>query len=150
MAAPVVSYDTTYRAGAAPFAITVATADIVRNVFIGVDGAVCGAGAAALGVTAEAGAVGSTIQVWTDGFVPVLCGGNVAVGDDIVSDSAGKAVKATAFSATVPGSGTAVTSSSAQPAMTLAGSTLPQKILGRAYSAGSTTAYCLVKLSVAA
>jgi hypothetical protein len=152
MAAPAVQYDTTFRATIAPFRIPVATADVDRNIFIGIDGAKCGAGAPSVGVSKSKGvlASGDEIEVYDSGYVPVQCGGNVAFGDDVVSDANGCAVKATVLSASTPATGsTPVLSGSAQPAMTVAGSTLPQKILGRAWSDGSTTKLCLVKLNLA-
>ena len=76
-----------------------------------------------------------------DEFVPVAVGGTVLVevgsggvteNTEITADATGKAIAVAALSATVPGSGTTVTSSSAQPAMTMAGGALPVKIHGKA------------------
>lgn len=56
-------------------------------------------------------------------IVSQLASGQTCVkGDRLVMAAAGLLAKAAAMTATVPGSGTAVTSSSAQPAMTMAGS----------------------------
>ncbi|MBV6342681.1 DUF2190 family protein, partial [Candidatus Magnetobacterium casensis] len=81
---------------------------------------------------------GNTISVALPGSVKVIvAGAAVTAGVAVVSDANGKAVPATMLSATVPGSGTTVTSSSAQPTMTIVGSETPQHINGYALDAAS-------------
>lgn len=91
----------------------------------------CGAGQKAIGVIDlpwNDNDIASVIQL---GVVLVEVGaGGVTEGAEVVSDANGKAVLGTALSATVPGTGTPVTSSSAQPSLTIAGGVLPQKVLG--------------------
>lgn len=113
------------------FSITAAAA-IAKNLFVGMDGDVCGANAKALGVADTETASGEQVPVITHGIALCTSGGSFSVGAALVSNSAGKAIAATTLSATVPSTGTPVTSSSAQPAMTIAGSVLPQVILGYA------------------
>lgn len=112
-----------------------AAADLGKNLFIDAVGAVCGANKKALGVTELDTKSGEYAGVITHGIALVLSGGAITVTDEpvaVASDAAGKAVAATVLSATVPGTGTTVTSSSAQPAMTMAGSVTPQAINGYA------------------
>jgi hypothetical protein len=113
------------------YSITAAAA-LTKNLFIGLTGDVCGANAKALGVCDTDTAITEQCPVVTHGIALVTSGAAFNVGDALVSNSAGKAIAATTLSATVPSTGTPVTSSSAQPAMTLAGSILPQVILGYA------------------
>lgn len=99
----------------------------------------CGAGAKCLGVSPDDYdiAAAETGAVITKGIAFVEASAAISVGAAIKSTSTGKAVTAVTLTATVPGSGTDVTSSSAQPAMTIAGSVLPEVILGYALDAAS-------------
>lgn len=67
----------------------------------------------------------------------VLLSGSAAVvpGDELTTATGGKLKKRSALSATTPAGATAVTSSGAQPAMTMAGGTLPEPLV--AYAAES-------------
>lgn len=105
-------------------------------------------GEKAFGVIQEGGenVENSQVAVVYNGIVRVLAGGSITAGQSVTSNSAGKAVAVTTLTATVPGSGTTVTSSSAQPAMTLAGGLLPQNILGIALTGGGDGDYIYVKL----
>lgn len=110
-----------------------AAAALGKHLFVGADGNVCGANKKALGVTEVDAALGEQASVIFSGIALVLSGGAITVTDELVpvaSDAAGKAVAATALSATVPSGATPVTSTGAQPAMTMAGSATPQKING--------------------
>lgn len=113
------------------YSITAAAA-LTKNLFIGLTGDVCGANAKALGVCDTDTAITEQCPVITHGIALCTSGGSFSAGAALVSDAAGKAVAATTLSATVPSTGTPVTSSSAQPAMTIAGSVLPQVIVGYA------------------
>lgn len=128
-----------------------AAAALAKNLFVMPDGNVAGANKRALGVCEVDTPLGEYAPVITDGIALVLSGAAITVTDEavaVVSNSAGKAIAATALSATVPGSGTTVTSSSAQPAMTIAGSLLPQAILGYALdSAGGADELIRIKLA---
>jgi hypothetical protein len=123
---------------------------LAKGLFVMPDGNVCGALKKALGVCKLDTASGEYAPIDTSGIVLMLSGGAITVTDEAVpvaSDAAGKAIAATALSATVPGTGTTVTSSSAQPAMTIAGSYTPQKINGYALdSAGGANEWIRVKL----
>ncbi len=110
-----------------------AIAALTKHRFVGYDGGVCAANARALGVAQLNADINEVASVTTDGIMLVEAGAAIATpGLPIASDSLGRAVTATAMSATVPGSGTTVTSSSAQPAMTIAGGYLPQGVNGYA------------------
>jgi len=109
-----------------------AAANLTKNLFIGFDGNLCSANAKALGVSNADTNSGNQVPIMVHGIALVKSGAAITAGNAVVADASSKAVPATAFSATVPGSGTTVTSSSAQPAMTLAGSVLPQAINGHA------------------
>ena len=117
--------------------------------FVGFDSLVCGANATAVGVSPDYDvASGEVFPCVTQGIVIVQASAAISVGAAVASTSTGKAVTATSLSATVPGSGTTVTSSSAQPAMTIAGSVTPQKINGYALdAAGADGDYIRVKLA---
>lgn len=73
-----------------------AASDINANYFIGLDGAVCGAGAVALGVSIDSAATGEGLPVAMNGLVPVIAGGSISAGDAVKSDANGKAVAASA------------------------------------------------------
>jgi len=116
-----------------------AAADLTAkaNYLIGFDGAVCGANAKPLGVLQDNTVLGEMAPVVCAGIALVISGAAISVGAALVSTSAGKATPATTFSATPPSGQTPVTSTGAQPAMTLAGSVLPQVIFGYALDAAS-------------
>ncbi|MBS1562573.1 MAG: DUF2190 family protein [Bacteroidetes bacterium] len=122
-------------------ATVIAGADVVRNRFLTADGEYCGAGAKALGVTDEKALDGEACPVAIGGIVLVESGDAIVLGAGgmvaIKSDSTGRAVPATAFSVTVPGTGTAVTSNAAQPDLTEAGGVLPEIVNGYALDAAS-------------
>lgn len=112
----------------------ISTTDTLANRFIGLTtGAYCAANAKAIGVSMYDFDAGDSISVALSGSIKIVTtGAAVTAGDAVVSDAEGKAVPATPLSATVPGSGTTVTSSSAQPDMTIMGSETPQHINGYA------------------
>ena len=72
-----------------------ATANIEQHSFIGFDGAYCGAGAKALGVSDVTIDNGQYAPVAVLGTLLVLSGGMITVGDPVASDANGKAVVAT-------------------------------------------------------
>jgi hypothetical protein len=111
--------------------VTAASA-LTKNLFIGFDGALCGASAKSLGVSDTGAACCEQIPVIISGIALVLSGGSFSRGSAVTSNSAGKAVAATAFSVTVPSGATQVTSSAAQPNLVEAGSVLPESINGYA------------------
>lgn len=114
-----------------------AAANLNKQTFIGFDGRVCGANAKALGVAELDTASGEYGSVITHGIALVLSGAAITAGAAVVSNASGKAVAATTFSATTPSGAVAVLSSGAQPAMTLAGSVMPQAINGYAMDAAT-------------
>lgn len=126
-----------------------AGAAISAHRFVGFNSQVCGANAKAIGVAPDYDvASGEVFGCITEGIVIVQASDAISAGAAVASTSTGKAVTATALSATVPGSGTDVTSSSAQPAMTIAGSVTPQKINGYAIdAAGADGDYIRVQLA---
>ena len=103
--------------------------------FVGFDGNLCGAGAKCAGVIDTTYESGEQMNVVPYGIMLVETAGTFSLGAALVSDASGKALAATTFSATVPSGSTPVLSSGAQPAMTLAGSVLPQAINGYAMEA---------------
>jgi hypothetical protein len=125
----------TYKAGVVE-SITAAAA-IAANLFVGFDGDVCGADKKALGVSKIKADLGEQVPVIATGIALILSGGVIAVEDPLVSDAAGKVVKATDVSVTIPVDTTPVTSDGAQPTLVVAGSVLPQVINGYALDAAS-------------
>lgn len=126
-----------------PVAVTsiLAAVALAKHLFVDAVGGICGANKKAVGVTEVDAAAGEQASVIFSGIALVIAGGDITVTDEpvaVASDAAGKAVAATALSATVPGTGTTVTSSSAQPAMTMAGSVTPQAINGYALHTAAT------------
>jgi hypothetical protein len=107
-----------------------------------------GNGNKALGVIQEGGGAveNSWLSVVYSGIVRVLAGGTIAAGDSVTSNAAGKAIAVTTLTATTPTGAVAVLSSGAQPAMTLAGGTLPQEINGIALTGGDEDDYIYVAL----
>ncbi|MBZ0200787.1 MAG: DUF2190 family protein [Ignavibacteriaceae bacterium] len=69
-----------------------AAADIAKNLFIGFDGALCSAGAKALGVVNDDSLADEQVPVGTVGIALILSGDAVSSGDAVESDAAGKAV----------------------------------------------------------
>lgn len=66
---------------------------VAEKLFITGAGAVCGAGARAVGVSvSEATAAGKPFGVCVVGIAIISTGGSVAVGNEVQSDAAGKAV----------------------------------------------------------
>lgn len=70
----------------------VATAALAANRFVTFAGALCGAGAKALGVTQYAAAVGDAVAANVLGTTKVEAGGAVGLGVAVKSDAAGKAI----------------------------------------------------------
>jgi hypothetical protein len=107
--------------------------------FVAPDGGYAGAGEFALGLLECAVASGEYAPVNSHGILLAESGGVIAVGDALVSDASGRAVKATEFAVTsVTGAGAvAVLANAATPTITntYAGSSLPQVILGYALDA---------------
>lgn len=93
----------------------------------------CGAGQKAIGLVDLDWDNGNICSVLNYGIGLLEVGsGGVTEGAEIVSDANGKAVIATALSATLPTGATDVLSSAAQPSATIAGGALPQKVCGTA------------------
>ena len=126
------------------------TANLLKRRFVAMNGlGYCGANAKARGVTDDvcdltAGVPGAC---FTKGTVFVEAGGDIAIGDPIVSTSVGKAIKGTAATATPASGATPVESTGAQPAIPVAGGYLPQAINGYAVTAGADGDFVLVELS---
>lgn len=117
------------------------SSELVKRRFVNLAGTgYCGASAKALGVTPENDSIPANTPgtVTMRGIVWVEASAAISVGDPVSSTSTGKAVTVAAVTATVPGSGTDVTSSSAQPAMTIAGGKLPVAINGWALDEATT------------
>ncbi|MBP5706816.1 MAG: DUF2190 family protein [Spirochaetales bacterium] len=72
-----------------------ATANIEQHRFIGFDGAYCGAGEKALGVSDVAIESGQYAPIAVLGNLLVVSGGTISAGDPVASDANGKAVVAT-------------------------------------------------------
>jgi hypothetical protein len=89
-------------------------------------------GAVVLGVLQEKIYEGSQAPIATYGIAIVEAGDAITAGQPVVTDADGKAIAATDFSATTPTGAVAVLSSGAQPEMALAGSVLPETIIGYA------------------
>ena len=118
-----------------------------KNLFIGYDGKKCLADKKALGVAMDTALINEQIPVATSGIKLVLSGGVISAGDAVVCNANSKAVKATAVSVSVPSGATAVTSTGAQPTLTVAGSDMPQHINGYALDA-STGADQLIRVKL--
>ena len=123
-----------------------AAADVVKNRFAGFDGNYCGADKKALGVFETDTKTGQMAPVIAMGIALIIAAGTFAVGDDIVSDGDGKAVKATAVSVSIPVETTPVLSDAAQPTLVVAGSVLPQKINGHALDAATAGVVVRIRL----
>jgi hypothetical protein len=108
-----------------------------------------GAGEAILGIAmynSDNYADNDYISVVFGGIYDAMAGGTIAVGDPISTKSDGTFVKATALSATVPSGATPVTSTSATPAMTIAGAYTPAVVIGYAVTAASSGSLFSLKL----
>ncbi|MBR6421943.1 DUF2190 family protein [bacterium] len=134
-----------------------AASDTASNLFIGLDGAVCGAGKAALGVSIDSAKAGEGLPVAMNGILVVKAGGSITAGDAVVSDANGKAVSGTALTVAAPtvaaptvalaAGAVAVTSDAATPTVNVtagevtagevSGGVLPQVVLGYALESAS-------------
>lgn len=114
-----------------------AAVNINKHLFVGFDGSICAANAKAVGVSEVNTNAGEMAGIIISGVALIKTGGAVSAGAALVSDSSGRAAAATALTFTIPSGSTNVTSSSAQPALTKAGSVLPQVINGYAMDAAS-------------
>lgn len=76
-----------------------AAADLIAQHFAGFSGALCAAGAKALGVVDADTAAGNMAPVNTHGIVLVTAGAAVPVGAEVESDASGRAVPKTAGAA---------------------------------------------------
>jgi len=134
-------------------------ANIEMKYFIGFDGALCAAGAKALGVSLRSTLSGEPGPVGVLGIFPVIAGGAITKGAAVTSDSSGRAVAAaslavetevettvdtavettvdttveTTVTVTVPEGATPVTSTAAQP-------DLSESASSTATSTGTSTA----------
>jgi len=100
-----------------------------------------GAGEAILGIAmgdATNYADDEYISVVFHGIYDAMAGDTIAAGDPISTNSDGTFVKATALSATVPSGAIPVTSTSATPAMTIAGAYTPAVVVGYAINGASS------------
>lgn len=68
------------------------TAALTKNLFVGFDGALCGAAAKALGVLNADTDLGEQAPVTAKGIALVYSGAAVAIGDQVESNAAGKAI----------------------------------------------------------
>lgn len=114
-----------------------ATATLTRFLMGQLDGTLASTGEYGFPILFDA-VSGDTTTLQTMGIGVATAGGSITAGNLLACDSAGKLVAASALSATVPSSGTTVTSSSAQPAMTMAGGVTPQIIVGIALNDASS------------
>lgn len=114
-----------------------AAVDLEEKRFVDRDGNYCGAGEKAKGVCMLDVSAGKQATIGTLGTAPVLTGGAITKGAPVTSDANGKAVEATALSATTPAGGTTVISTSDTPAMTISGSVTPEAINGYAEKAAT-------------
>jgi hypothetical protein len=137
--------------------ITAAANLATKHRFIGFDGNLCGAGAKAAGVLAQPTLSGEQAPINVIGVCIVEAGGQIARGKRVKSDSTGRAVQATAMSATadvdasgtgaIPDGETPVASTGAQPevaltldvsaTITVAGGEPPEVTNGVAWSAAN-------------
>lgn len=141
-----------------PIISIAAPAALLARRFIGFDGNLCAADAKALGVSELATATGEQCPVRISAIAVVESGGELGIGDRVVSDSIGRAVAATAVAVAAPvvddtkltidSGAVAVLSSAANGAIitaasgllaapVLSGSVLPQQINGTVLDAAS-------------
>ncbi|MBX2975437.1 MAG: DUF2190 family protein [Ignavibacteriaceae bacterium] len=114
-----------------------AAEDIASNLFVNFAGELCGANEKSYGVSELPVDSGEMASVIVEGIALVIAGDVVSIGDAVKSDADGKAVTATAVTATVPTGATGVTSSGAQPTLVVAGAVLPDSINGYALDAAA-------------
>lgn len=97
-----------------------------------------GAGEAIIGIadynSGSDYASGGSVNIIFSGICDAIAGDTVVAGDPLTTNSSGKLVKLANLSATVPTGATPVTSTSATPAMTIAGGATPSVLVG----------YCLI------
>ena len=99
------------------------------------------------GIVQSIGASGDVVPVAISGEYLVEVGsGGITLGDDVMSDGTGKAVVLTALSATVPTGATPVTSTGANPAMTMAGGALPSKKAGVAVDTAAENGFARIRI----
>ena len=124
-----------------------ASEDIPSRRFIGFEGALCGAGAKALGVSEFEWNNGDIASALRAGTALVELGDDVSVaGTALVSDANGKAIAATDLTVEVPSGATAVLSTAAQPTLQASGGALPQAV--NAYAMESGSAGDIIKVSL--
>lgn len=113
-----------------------ATGTVTAHRTIGYDGVRASvAGQVVMGVARSDGVADDLIPVDVYGTAVIESGGVLAVGDDLVTDTVGRAVKG-AGTIVVGAGGTAVTSTAANGAI-LTGSLMPQHVFARALQAAS-------------
>ena len=100
------------------------------NRFVGVDGDYCKAGKPAIGVLDAPTAEGEMAPLNMDGILLVESGDVITAGDQLASDSVGRAVKAADLSIAVSTGSTEVKGDAENPTMIVAGGALPVMILG--------------------
>lgn len=127
-----------------------AAADLETNTLVGYDYSPCQSGKPALGVPLDSVKAGKSVSV-ARGSLKVLVGaGGVAAGDPVVSDASGHVVKASTFAVSVSWGGGAVNlTGDADPptySIGLAGSILPEQIIGYARESKLENALCLVRI----
>lgn len=111
----------------------IATAVLVKNRFIGFGGTYPSANGKSLGISEDvAAAIGDECPVITHGIKLVEAAGVITAGDAVTTDASGKAVTVSSVTVTPPAGATPVTSSGAQPSLTVAGGKLPVAINGYA------------------
>lgn len=120
--------------------------DVVKRRFIGTDGDYAAEDGAAIGVSYDDADEGETLSVIAMGIAIVEAGGSITAGNLVAVKTDGKAKAATAVSVAVPSGATPVTSTGAQPTLTVAGGALPQRVVGVALDDASDGNYFRVKL----
>lgn len=126
-----------------PVHITSVTAgsNITKNLFVTFNGNVCPANVKALGVSNVDADAGEKLPVVTTGIALVYSGAAITLNGngyrEIVSDANGKAVSANSLSVTIPAGGTPVTSTSANPTLSISGGFIPTQQNGFALDAAS-------------
>lgn len=70
-----------------------ATADLSKQIFVGLDGGVCGAGEKAYGVCDVETDAGQLAPIGVLGILLVVAGGEITAGNPVTSDEDGKAVE---------------------------------------------------------
>ena len=106
----------------------VATADVEAFRFVKLAGAKAGAGEKAIGISDYQFLNGETGSVVALGTCLLTLGGTVTKGDKLKSDANGKGVVATNVAVAVPAGATPVTSTGAQPTLTVSGGVLPEAV----------------------